>query len=364
MSKFFFFLLLIFEQTETLSLTGVLAYPIQQANVVVLLIRDGGSLSPQTDLLHVFYQQLISSLDLSVLSEFRANNRSVETVSFEGVYEIDVPDWDTSSPEQLFQHIIQNPQWNDNRVYMIHPPHSYVCKQGWIVGWHISHFAIVFDCKQIPVHKDIFWAGIALAIFWCELLVWCFVIGRFVYLKQNMHITYASAVLIISLPTFGFFFGGAISAVVAFVNNRVYDLWVAVALMILSVVWCVGSTILGLCVVLPSISSSRSLQLSSFTLRNWLITCFILMGALGILAAALIASSFGSNLSVTASHELIEMLVGWWTPHVEDHSITLSTPINAFGACDYCQFEWTTSGSGFAIQKIWSTTLQQCRSFI
>lgn len=363
--------------TSTLLLNGNFAVPVEYPEVRMIIFRDSHYSKAITDgTMEDFYTTLLNSTYIDWLSEYNINNREIHRGTFTGLYEIDVKH-DIDSLKSMYgnieNEIIRNinigniPEETYNTIYVCHLPNNISCSL--IGGGHFGRYAYIFECSglTLPLNKPMFWSGIVFTCFTLILLcIWPVIAcnassGKFGKCNCGFDLSGKTLYhcLMIGVCILLLFIGGLMTGI-AYINNR--ELYFQTGFILLYV--CAGVFIFWI------LSTAIILAVPKFTSAKWCfnykeIACSLrvfnimygTIAAIGVvLSITLVVLSLGSNLQITASHELMEVIAGDWR----------GPPPLRKGMCNYCQFEtdvlYSPNGYMHHVQKCWSNLHQSCFS--
>jgi len=367
-------------------LDGTYAYPVEHPEVRMILFENGDYPRFMIDgTMNDFYESLLDSPYIDWLSEYNTKGKTINRGKFTGVYKINVRhDYESvinlTMYRDMFDQIehlknisIIPPETNDT-IYMFHFPTNISCS--WIGGSHFGRNAFIYDCSwmRLPLRKDTFWIGVLfVAIFLNLLAIWpilsCNTLKGFGHFSCGFDISGKTIYhcSMITITNILFFVGGFITGI-AYVNNQEKQFITGIGIL------CASGAVFGIWVLslipilgIPKLTNWKccfNKQKICITLKTFTIIYIIALLISATIGGVLVGISFGSNVQITASHELMEIIAGNWigpTPN-----ISLSNAGYSLGIGNYCQFEWDPiigkNGSTHYVQKGWSNIYQKCIS--
>ena len=387
----------------SIMLQGPNSVLVEHPEVRMIVFEDGIYPSYMLDgTMADFYKTLLDSPYIDWLSEYNSGNKTINRGTFTGVYKIRVHhDNKTIMYRDMFselkrqQNLSNIPPDTENTIYMFHYPTNISCDR--FGGSHIGRYSFIYDCDwlRLPLRKNMFWAGVAfVCLFLILLCIWpiltCNTLEGFGHCRCGFDLSgktiYHITMIILSIVIF--FVGGFISGV-AYINNQEDQFRIGIIVLCVSgsifVIWLLSLIVIlaspvltelkccfnsdRLCCFQGTNRTNRTNRTNASGNNTKSIKVFnILYGVVLMvcvtLALVLVLLSFGSNVQITASHELIEIITGnWYGP---EPKIGLSNAGWRLGMGNYCQFEWDTlhSSGGYThyVQKGWSNMHQKCIS--
>ncbi len=362
--------------TQTLS-----TKPIEYPSVRMILVKGGSYASFITDgTMTDFYIQLLNSTYIDWLSaEYSYNNRTIHRGTYAGTIYVsaNLTSQDYGIVLRIMAKEIEQLGGDENTINMYHLPNEIKCQN--IGGGNLGTSAFVFDCNwmRLPLRDTQFWVGVGfLVAFLLGLSYWPLLLcttdskvgkcrcGIDLSGKTIFHSFFITTIIVL------FFVGGFIMAI-AYVNNLEDQFFTGMAILYSSG----GILALWLISMIPLFLSTRLVELRCcFNVRPKtpsLLYPNLIYGSMlivfGICAGLLIGLSFDSNVKITASHELMEIISALSVG--SSNTMTLANSPAQIGIGNYCQiFEWDVlignSGIQHYIQRLWSNHYQKCMSHL
>lgn len=359
-------------------------FPVEFPSVRMILVENGAYASFITDgTMADFYARILNSTYLDWLSaEYSYNNRTIHRGVFNGTYRVRISSTEfngdkiRSAMVTAVQDLISSglmPESDTNTIFMYHIPDQIKC--GAFSGSNSGQASFVLDCDwmRLPLAQTQFWIGVgALVMFLILLCCWpvfacttedgigkcrC---GSNLSAKTLFHCFFI--VCIVAL----FFTGGFIMAT-GYVNNRESQFVTGMIILYTSggvlVLWLVSLMAIMLSSRLAELRCCFNLKPQQRSLRVFNAVYLAVLLACALCAGLLIGLSLGSNVQITASHELFEIITGLGTG--SSNTIPLANAPGQVGIGNYCQiFEWDTlagrNGVTLNVQRVWSNINQRC----